>query len=221
MKSISKNQRWKCVCAYDGAGFPGGRARRTGEPSRMSSRRAWPGCSRFRFASMGADARTRGPRPRPGLFISMRPGARAAKAYGGVSGRAAAGHSNKIHPRGSPDFHARFSASGKIYTYRLHAGDADPFTRPRCWMIFSAAGFQSHGGRAAFARGAARFQGVFGARPRRRGTIPCATAAAGSHAPRPGRCGSSPRRTGFSTRWCAAWRERLWPWARAGSARPG
>jgi tRNA pseudouridine38-40 synthase len=33
------------------------------------------------------------------------------------------------------DFHARFSASGKIYEYRIHLGDADPFTRPYAWAL--------------------------------------------------------------------------------------
>ena len=33
-------------------------------------------------------------------------------------------------------FHARFGAKGKIYTYDLRLGDADPFTRPYCWMVF-------------------------------------------------------------------------------------
>ena len=34
------------------------------------------------------------------------------------------------------EFHARFSAKGKIYVYHLHLGDADPFTRPYSWTIF-------------------------------------------------------------------------------------
>jgi tRNA pseudouridine38-40 synthase len=33
------------------------------------------------------------------------------------------------------DFHARFSATGKVYEYHIHLGDADPFTRPFCWAI--------------------------------------------------------------------------------------
>jgi len=34
------------------------------------------------------------------------------------------------------DFHARFSAKGKRYEYRLYLGDADPFERPYSWSVF-------------------------------------------------------------------------------------
>lgn len=36
----------------------------------------------------------------------------------------------------SPDFHARFQATGKRYEYRISLGDIDPFQRPFCWSIF-------------------------------------------------------------------------------------
>ncbi len=36
----------------------------------------------------------------------------------------------------TPKFHARFDATGKRYVYRVHLGDADPFTRPFCWPFF-------------------------------------------------------------------------------------
>ncbi|HRE05346.1 MAG TPA: tRNA pseudouridine(38-40) synthase TruA [Opitutaceae bacterium] len=32
-------------------------------------------------------------------------------------------------------FHARFSATGKRYSYRIYLGDADPFLRPFVWSI--------------------------------------------------------------------------------------
>jgi tRNA pseudouridine38-40 synthase len=34
-----------------------------------------------------------------------------------------------------PDFHARFSATGKIYRYHVHLGDADPFEVNYCWPL--------------------------------------------------------------------------------------
>jgi tRNA pseudouridine38-40 synthase len=34
------------------------------------------------------------------------------------------------------NFHARFTAIGKRYDYHVHLGDADPFTRPFCWINF-------------------------------------------------------------------------------------
>jgi tRNA pseudouridine38-40 synthase len=37
--------------------------------------------------------------------------------------------------RAQPDFHARFSATGKRYVYFLHRGRADPFDDPFCWSL--------------------------------------------------------------------------------------
>jgi tRNA pseudouridine38-40 synthase len=35
----------------------------------------------------------------------------------------------------SPEFHARFGATGKVYVYNIYLGDADPFTRPFVWAL--------------------------------------------------------------------------------------
>ena len=37
--------------------------------------------------------------------------------------------------RAQPDFHARFSATGKRYVYFLDRGQADPFAAPFCWSL--------------------------------------------------------------------------------------
>jgi len=129
-------KRWKCTCAYDGTRFagwqsqPGGTAIQDvlearladvlGGPTRIhGSGRTDAGVHAsgqvFHFDAawphgpekLGAALRHR---LDPGIQI--------------VAVRAAA-----------PDFHARFSAMGKVYSYHIYMGDADPFTRPFCWPI--------------------------------------------------------------------------------------
>jgi tRNA pseudouridine38-40 synthase len=130
-------RRWKCVCAYDGGGFAGWQsqvggtavqdvierrlAEIAGQPIRIhGSGRTDAGvhaCGQvFHFdaawrhdpAKLVAALRTGLP---PAIQIrSIRPA-----------------------PAG---FHARFGASGKRYEYRLHLGDADPFTRPYVWSVW-------------------------------------------------------------------------------------
>jgi tRNA pseudouridine38-40 synthase len=58
----------------------------------------------------------------------------------------------------SKEFHARFSATGKIYTYYLHLGDADPFTRPYCWPVFRELDFVAMEEAAAALRGTQDFK---------------------------------------------------------------
>jgi tRNA pseudouridine38-40 synthase len=129
-------RRWKCTCAYDGGGFSGWQSQPNGTavqdvleerlaqvlgvPSRIhGSGRTDAGVHAsgqvFHF-----DAEWRhGPEK---LAAAMRH--RLNRAIQIVSVRAAA-----------PDFHARFSARGKIYSYHIHLGDADPFSRPYCWTV--------------------------------------------------------------------------------------
>ncbi len=56
-------------------------------------------------------------------------------------------------------FHARFAATGKIYTYDLHLGDADPFARPRCWPVYRPLDFGAMETAAALLRGRHDFGG--------------------------------------------------------------
>jgi tRNA pseudouridine38-40 synthase len=129
-------KRWKCVCAYDGAGFAGWQSQPKGDSVQdaVEERLA---------AVLGVPTRTHASgRTDSGVHASGQvfhfdadwshgPGKLAAalrhrlpKAIQIVSVREAAA-----------DFHARFSATGKVYEYHIHMGDADPFTRPYCWAI--------------------------------------------------------------------------------------
>lgn len=51
------------------------------------------------------------------------------------------------------DFHARFSAKGKRYEYRLYLGDADPFERPYSWSVFRPLDLDAMAAAAAVLRG--------------------------------------------------------------------
>ena len=128
--------RWKCVCAYDGTGFSGWQS----QPKGDSIQDALEG----RLETM-LGVKTR-------IHASGRTDA-GVHAYGQVfhfdgawkhgPGKLAAGLRHRL-PKAiqivsvraaSDDFHARFSAKGKIYEYRIFLGDADPFTRPFAWAI--------------------------------------------------------------------------------------
>jgi tRNA pseudouridine38-40 synthase len=50
---------------------------------------------------------------------------------------------------GPRSFHARFSATGKVYEYEIHLGDADPFRRPFCWPVFRSLDLEAMGRAAA------------------------------------------------------------------------
>jgi tRNA pseudouridine38-40 synthase len=129
-------KRWKCICAYDGGGFSGWQSQPAGDSVQdaVEARLATVlGVPTRTHASGRTDAGvhahgqvfhfdaewTHGPEK---LAAALRH--RLPKAIQIVSVREA-----------PADFHARFSAKAKVYEYRIHIGDADPFKRPYCWAI--------------------------------------------------------------------------------------
>jgi len=146
--------RWKCTCAYDGGGFSGWQSQADGSAVQdvLEARLAEVLGSPCRIHGSGrTDAGvhaagqvfhfdadwTHGPEK---LAAALRH--RLHRAVQIVSVRAAAA-----------DFHARFSARGKIYTYHIHLGDADPFARPYCWTILRPLDFGAVRAAAAVLRG--------------------------------------------------------------------
>jgi tRNA pseudouridine38-40 synthase len=128
--------RWKCVCAYDGGGFSGWQSQPKGDSVQdaIEARLA---------AVLGAPTRTHASgRTDAGVHASGQVFHFDAHwTHGREKLAAALRHrlSNAIQVvsvrEAAADFHARFSATGKVYEYHIHLGDADPFTRPYCWAV--------------------------------------------------------------------------------------
>jgi tRNA pseudouridine38-40 synthase len=129
--------RWKCTCAYDGGAFsgwqsqPGGSAVQDVLEARLCE-------------VLGARCRIHGSgRTDAGVHAAAQVFHFDAE-WGHGPEKLAAAFRHRLHRsiqivsvrRAAPDFHARFSAKGKVYSYHLRLGDADPFTRPYCWVLF-------------------------------------------------------------------------------------
>jgi tRNA pseudouridine38-40 synthase len=130
-------QRWKCLCAYDGTAFAGWQSQAGGTAIQdvIEARLAEVFGRPMRIHGSGrtdAGVHARGQvfhfdggwrHGPPKLLAALRSGLPASIQIRSVRAMPA-------------DFHARFSATGKTYTYDLNLGDADPFTRPYCWPVF-------------------------------------------------------------------------------------
>jgi tRNA pseudouridine38-40 synthase len=137
MTVTEKIRRWKCTCAYDGAGFIG-----------------WQSQDEKRGVQDIIEARLQE------IFGELVRTHASGRTDAGVHARAQVFHFDAAWRHGaekllaalrsrippqlqiialrpvSEKFHARFSAKRKRYDYFVHLGDADPFTRPYCWPVF-------------------------------------------------------------------------------------
>jgi tRNA pseudouridine38-40 synthase len=128
--------RWKCICAYDGGEFSGWQSQADG--------RAVQDVLEARIADvLGARCRVHGSgRTDAGVHASAQVFHFDCQ-WGHGAEKLAAALRHRLHRgiqiisvrRAARNFHARFSAQGKVYRYHVHLGDADPFTRPYCWMV--------------------------------------------------------------------------------------
>jgi tRNA pseudouridine38-40 synthase len=128
--------RWKCLCAYDGRYFAGWQSQ-PGGIAIQDVLEARLGAVLGRALRIHASGRTdAGVHALGQVFhfdAEWRHGPEKLKAAF-RSGLPEGLQIQRI-TAAKPDFHARFSATGKIYTYNLFLGDADPFTRPYVWTI--------------------------------------------------------------------------------------
>lgn len=137
MSSPADVQRWRCECAYDGAGFAGWQ-------SQAGGRGIQDAIEAQLTKIFGAPIRIHGSgRTDAGVHALGQVFHFDAAWRHGTERMRAALHDGlplTIQIRSvraaAADFHARFDATRKRYEYRLNLGEADPFTRPYCWPIF-------------------------------------------------------------------------------------
>lgn len=135
-EAVPTATRWKAICAYDGRTFSGWQSQpdRNGIQDVIEARLAQIFSAPIRIHGSGRtdagvhamgqvfhfDAPWRhGPEK---MRVALKAGLPASIQIKSVA-------------EAPPEFHARFSAIGKRYLYRLVEGDADPFTRPFVWMV--------------------------------------------------------------------------------------
>ena len=129
--------RWRCECAYDGTPFAGWQSQTGGTAIQdvIEARLAQIFKTQIRIHGSGrTDA---GVHARAQVFHFEAEWTHGTEKLLAAM-RVALPSQIQIRSvrRASPEFHARFSATGKRYDYFVHLGDADPFTRPYCWPVF-------------------------------------------------------------------------------------
>lgn len=135
--SESPVQRWKCECAYDGTAFAGWQSQVGGTAIQDVIEARLADVFKVPVRIHGSGRTDAGVHARGQVFhfdAAWRHGAE--KLLAAMRSGLPPAIQIKSARAVRSDFHARFSASGKRYVYRLQRGDADPFIRPYCWSVF-------------------------------------------------------------------------------------
>lgn len=137
MKSVvEKAVRWKCICAYDGGAFDGWQSQASGNAIQDVIERRLREVLKRDLRIHGSGRTDAGVHALGQVFHFD-----AVWTHGADKLRLAlqAGLPRAIQiknvRRAPAEFHARFSAQGKIYRYEIFLGEADPFTAPYCWSL--------------------------------------------------------------------------------------
>jgi len=151
---VSPLPRWKCVCAYDGGAFDGWQSQASGNAIQDVIERRLRAVFKRDIRIHGSGRTDAGVHALAQVFHFD-----AAWSHGAEKLRVAlqSGLPRTIRltsvRRAPADFHARFSAKGKIYRYEIFLGEADPFTVPYCWSINRELDWKAIGEAAALLRG--------------------------------------------------------------------
>lgn len=128
--------RWRCVCAYDGGAFDGWQSQTSGNAIQDVIEWRLRDIFKRDVRIHGSGRTDAGVHAHGQVFHFDAPWP-----HGPEKLRAAlqAGLPRAIQiksaRRVAPDFHARFSAKGKIYRYHIFLGQPDPFAASYCWGI--------------------------------------------------------------------------------------
>jgi tRNA pseudouridine38-40 synthase len=129
-------RRWRCACAYDGAGFAGWQSQPGGSSVQDALEAALGGILGGAVRVHGSGRTDAGVHAMGQVFhfdAAWRHGPD--RLLAALRSRLPASIQVRSVRPAAAGFHARFSAKGKVYTYDVHLGDADPFTRPRVWVV--------------------------------------------------------------------------------------
>ncbi len=131
-----KNQRWKCIVAYDGTHLHGWQSQESGNTVQDLVEKQLQKMFARQIRIEGSGRTDSGVHALAQVFHFD-----AAWAHGAEKLRRAiqSGLPRSIQLKSvreaAPKFHARFDAQGKIYRYHLDLGEGDPFVQGYCWIL--------------------------------------------------------------------------------------
>ena len=128
-------RRWKCVCAYDGTAFAGWQSQAGGTAIQDVIEERLAQIFKRQVRIHGSGRTDAGVHAHGQVFHFDAAWMHGADKLGLALRVLPAGIQIKSVRPVPKTFHARFKAKGKRYEYHVHLGDADPFTRPYCWVV--------------------------------------------------------------------------------------
>ena len=131
-----ENERWACVCAYDGSHFLGWQSQKDGKSVQDTLEERLESIFRRPVRIHGSSRTDSGVHARGQVFHFDGVWPHGAGALFKALGGDRPGHLQILKVvKTSACFHARYGATGKRYTYRIHMGVASPFDSPYSWSL--------------------------------------------------------------------------------------
>ncbi|MFZ5493853.1 MAG: tRNA pseudouridine(38-40) synthase TruA [Verrucomicrobiota bacterium] len=131
-----KPQRWKCIVAYDGTSFNGWQSQEGGNTVQDRIEARLKAIFGHVVRIHGSGRTDSGVHAHAQVFHFDAPWRHGAdKLRKAMQTGLPRSILLKTVCAARPDFHARFSARGKIYRYHVHLGGADPFEVNYCWSL--------------------------------------------------------------------------------------